>query len=57
MAASHELTVVLENFKAPFERVSTLNLMLAEVSGLKLHLDFGHANLGGDNHEVFCRQP
>jgi sugar phosphate isomerase/epimerase len=56
MAASYELTVVLENFKAPFNRVPTFNLMLAEVPGLKVHLDFGHANMGGDNHEVFCRQ-
>ena len=56
MAASHGLTVVLENYKAPFDRVSTFNLMLAEVSGLKVHLDFGHANMGADNHEVFCRQ-
>ena len=56
MATSHGLTVVLENYKAPFDRVSTFNLMLAEVSGLKVHLDFGHANMGADNHEVFCRQ-
>jgi sugar phosphate isomerase/epimerase len=56
MAASHALTVVLENFKAPFDRVSTFNLMLAEVPGLKVHLDFGHANMGADNHEIFCRQ-
>ena len=56
MAASHGLTVVLENYKAPFDRVSTFNLMLAEVPGLKVHLDFGHANMGADNHEVFCRQ-
>ncbi len=56
MAASYELTLVLENFKAPFARVSIFNLMLAEVPGLKVHLDFGHANMGGDNHEVFCRQ-
>jgi sugar phosphate isomerase/epimerase len=50
MAASHGLTVVLENFKAPFDRVATFSLMLAEVPGLKVHLDFGHANLGADNH-------
>ena len=56
MAASHGLTVVLENYKAPFDRVSTFSLMLAEVPGLKVHLDFGHANMGADNHEVFCRQ-
>jgi sugar phosphate isomerase/epimerase len=28
--------------------------MLAEVPGLKVHLDFGHANMGADNHEAFC---
>jgi len=56
MAASHGLTVVLENFKGPFDRVSTFDLMLAEVPGLKVHLDFGHANMGADNHEIFCRE-
>jgi sugar phosphate isomerase/epimerase len=56
MAASHRLTIVLENYKAPFDRVATFNLMLAEVPGLEVHLDFGHANMGADNHEVFCRQ-
>ncbi len=56
MAASYGLTLVLENFKAPFDRVATFNSMLAEVPGLKVHLDFGHANMGADNHEVFCRQ-
>jgi len=55
-AASHGLTVVLENFKAPFDRVSTFKTILAEVPDLKLHLDFGHANLGRNNHDVFCRQ-
>ena len=56
MAACHGLTVVLENYKTPFDRVTTFNSMLAEVPGLKVHLDFGHANMGADNHEVFCRQ-
>ncbi|MGD9363928.1 MAG: sugar phosphate isomerase/epimerase, partial [Desulfobacterales bacterium] len=56
MADSHGLTVVLENFKAPFDQVSTFKTILAEVPGLKLHLDFGHANIGRDNHEAFCRQ-
>jgi sugar phosphate isomerase/epimerase len=55
-AASHGLTVVLENFKAPFDRVSTFKTILAEVAGIKLHLDFGHANIGRNNHEGFCRQ-
>ena len=56
MAASHGLTVVFENFKPPFDRVATFKKMLAEVPGLAVHLDFGHANLGQDNHEAFCRQ-
>ena len=56
MAASYELTVVFENFKAPFDRVATFKTMLAEVPGLKVHLDFGHANIGRHNHEVFCSQ-
>ncbi len=55
-AGSHGLTVVLENFYAPFDRVSTFKRMIEEVPGLMLHLDFGHTNLGRNNHEVFCRQ-
>ena len=54
MAESYGLTLVFENYKAPFDRVSTLKNMLTEVPGLKLHLDFGHSNFGVDNHEVFC---
>lgn len=54
MAASHGLQLVLENFKAPFDRVTTFTALLAAVPGLQLHLDFGHANFGRDNHEVFC---
>ncbi len=56
MAASYDLTLVFENFKAPFDRVATFKTMLAEVPGLKVHLDFGHANIGRHNHEVFCSQ-
>jgi sugar phosphate isomerase/epimerase len=54
MAATYGLTIILENYKAPFDRVSTFERLLAEVPGLKLHLDFGHTNFGMDNHEVFC---
>ena len=54
MAGSYGLTMVFENFKAPFDRVSTFEILLKEVDGLQLHLDFGHSNLGVDNHEVFC---
>jgi sugar phosphate isomerase/epimerase len=56
MAASYGLTLVLENYKAPFDRVSTFQTLLAEVPGLKLHLDFGHTNFGMDTHEAFCRE-
>ncbi len=56
MALSHKLTVVLENYKAPFDRVSSFKKILAAVPDLRLHLDFGHANLGLNNHEVFCRE-
>jgi len=56
MAASYGLTLVMENFRAPFDRVTVFNSIFAEVAGLKLHLDFGHANMGRDNHEVFCRK-
>ncbi|MBU0971485.1 MAG: sugar phosphate isomerase/epimerase [Proteobacteria bacterium] len=56
MAASYGLTMVLENFKAPFDRVSTFKRLLTEVPGLKLHLDFGHSNFGMDNHAVFCAE-
>jgi sugar phosphate isomerase/epimerase len=56
MAASYGLTLVLENFRAPFDRISTFEVLLQEVSGLGLHLDFGHTNFGKDDHEIFCRQ-
>lgn len=56
MAASYALTVVFENFKAPFDRAATFKTMLEEVPDLKVHLDFGHANIGRNNHEVFCSQ-
>lgn len=56
MAASHGLTLVLENFRAPFDRVSTFKDLFRQVPGLKLHLDVGHTNFGADNHEVFCKE-
>jgi sugar phosphate isomerase/epimerase len=55
MAASHGLTLVFENYKAPFDRVSTFKNLITAVPGLKIHLDFGHTNFGLDSHEVFCR--
>jgi sugar phosphate isomerase/epimerase len=56
MASSYGLTMAFENYKSPFDRVSSFRVLLDEVAGLGLHLDFGHANMGRDNHEVFCRQ-
>jgi len=56
MATSYGLTVVYENYKSPFDRVSTFKRLLDEVRGLRLHLDFGHANMGRDNYDLFCRQ-
>jgi sugar phosphate isomerase/epimerase len=56
MASSHDLTIAFENFTAPFDRVTTFQRLLTEVGHLSLHLDFGHANLGRDNHEAFCQQ-
>ena len=55
MAAAYGLTVVFENFKPPFDRVSTFERLLDNIPELRLHLDFGHANLGRDNYDVFCR--
>lgn len=56
MAASYGLTLVIENYKAPFDRVSIFKKILEAVPGLKLHLDIGHTNFGLDDHEVFCRE-
>jgi sugar phosphate isomerase/epimerase len=56
MASSYGLTLAFENYKAPFDRVSTFQKLLDEVAGSSLHLDFGHANMGKNNHEVFCEQ-
>lgn len=54
MAQSYGLTMVFENYKAPFDRVSIFKNLLTEVPGLKVHLDFGHTNFGFDTYEVFC---
>jgi len=56
MAAAHGLTLVLENFRAPFNTVSTYTRLLQAVPGLEIHLDFGHGNMGGDDGAAFCRQ-
>ena len=49
------ITLVLENFRAPFDCVENFRRILAEVPELGVHLDFGHANIGADNGEAFCR--
>ncbi|WP_321494334.1 sugar phosphate isomerase/epimerase family protein [uncultured Desulfobacter sp.] len=56
MAASHGLILAVENYKAPFDRVSIFKELIARVPGLKLHLDFGHTNFGKDSHEIFCKE-
>ena len=56
MASSYGLTIAIENFKSPFDRVSTFKVLLQEVAGLSLHLDFGHANMGKNDHAIFCMQ-
>jgi sugar phosphate isomerase/epimerase len=56
MASSYGLTTAIENFKSPFDRVSTFKVLLQEVAGLSLHLDFGHAHMGKNNHAIFCTQ-
>jgi sugar phosphate isomerase/epimerase len=56
MARNHGLEVVIENFVAPFDRVAVFQLLMAEVPGLKMHLDVGHTNLGGDGFDTFLRQ-
>ncbi|MDY6951056.1 MAG: sugar phosphate isomerase/epimerase family protein [Thermodesulfobacteriota bacterium] len=56
MAGGRGLCLVLENFKAPFDRVSTYEKMLSQVPELKVHLDVGHTNFGPDDEEVFCRR-
>ena len=55
MASSYGLKVAFENFMKPFDRVSTFKSLLNEVPGLSLHLDFGHTNIGQNNHEAFCK--
>lgn len=56
MAGSFQLTVAFENFRAPFDSVSTFKRILAKVPGLKVHLDFGHGNMGLDDGVAFCKE-
>lgn len=55
MAADQGLTLVLENYKPPFDRVFHFQTIFKEVPGLGLHLDFGHTNMGRDPAEAFCK--
>jgi sugar phosphate isomerase/epimerase len=55
MAASCGLTLVFENFRPPFDTVSTYVQLLREVPGLKIHLDYGHTNFGRDDGATFCK--
>lgn len=55
MGDSHGLTVVFENYKDPFDCVSTYKVLMERVPGLKVHLDFGHAHMGKDDAKAFCR--
>ncbi|NVM23160.1 MAG: sugar phosphate isomerase/epimerase [Desulfobacterales bacterium] len=55
MADSFGLSLALENFKTPFDSVSTYRTLLEEIPGLGVHLDVGHANLGDDDAEAFCK--
>ena len=54
MTASYGLTLVLENFWSPFDSVKNFKTILSEIPRLGLHLDFGHANIGKDDGDVFC---
>jgi sugar phosphate isomerase/epimerase len=56
MVSSHGLTLVLENFRAPFNTVANFKRLLEAVPGLKVHLDFGHGNMGGDSGVAFCHE-
>lgn len=55
MANRYGLTLALENFKSPFDTVSTYETLLAEVPGLRVHLDLGHTNFGADDGVKFCK--
>lgn len=50
------LTLVLENFSPPFDSVATFKKILRNLPGLKLHLDFGHGNMGREEGIEFCRE-
>ena len=47
---------MLENFTAPFDSVVTFRRILRNLPDIKVHLDFGHGNIGEENGMVFCRE-
>jgi sugar phosphate isomerase/epimerase len=55
MSRGYGLTLVLENFRPPFDRVDNFKTILSEIPALGLHLDFGHTNIGRDDGDVFCK--
>jgi sugar phosphate isomerase/epimerase len=55
MAGDLKLTLVLENFKAPFDTVSVFQTLVEEGPGQKIHLDAGHTHMGRDSAETFCQ--
>jgi len=55
-AESNGLTLMLENFMAPFNTVEVFSGLMDSAPGLLLHLDFGHTNLGGDGPAIFLER-
>ncbi|MFH2098959.1 MAG: sugar phosphate isomerase/epimerase, partial [Pseudomonadota bacterium] len=55
MAVDHGLVLALENFLPPFDTVTVFRDLLDNAPGTALHLDAGHANLGGDDSETFIQ--
>lgn len=56
VAQSFGLTLALENFTAPFDSVAAFRKIMKAIPGLKVHLDFGHGNLGGETGVRFCQE-
>ncbi|MDI6797602.1 MAG: sugar phosphate isomerase/epimerase family protein [Desulfatibacillaceae bacterium] len=54
-AAQRGLALALENFLPPFASVNTFGRLFEAAPALKLHLDIGHCNLGGDSADAFCK--
>ncbi len=47
------LTLMLENFVAPFNSTAVFRRLMEAAPNLFLHLDFGHTNMGGDPAPAF----